>query len=126
MPRLLINGDGGGVEAIELRAGSNRLGRGPTNDFPIEHPTVSNTHCDVIWQDGSVVVRDCGSTNGTFIDNQPIKEALLKPGHTLQLGDVSMVLEVTPATVAIPSINFAEAPSALLADGSAPCLNHPQ
>ena len=125
MPRLIIKTDEGHLEAIELRAGSNRLGRAGNNDFQIDHPTVSTSHCEIICEDGSVLVRDCGSTNGTFIDGTPIKEAQLNPGATLHLGDVELRLEPAPVTVAIPHVDFREPPPPPpLADGSLACLNH--
>jgi len=126
MHRLVFKSSEGHVESIELRPGINRLGRGRINDFPIEHATVSTTHCEIICEDGAVLVRDCGSTNGTFINGNPIKESKLESGQTLQLGEVAMVLEAVPIVVAIPQLAPQPAPPALLADGSVPCLNHPE
>src|ERR1051326_2398139 len=125
--RLVRKSGEGTLEVIELRPGSNRLGRARNNDFTIEDPTISAAHCTVIWQDGAVLVQDGGSTNGTFIDQQPIKESLLKPGQTLQLGAVQLLLEAAPPIVAIPQVDFREpAPPSILADGSQACLNHPE
>jgi len=125
MPRLILKSGGGHVESIELRPGCNRLGRARGSDFPIEHPTVSSAHCEIICQDDTVMVRDCGSTNGTFINGHPIQESRLNPGETLHLGAVEMVLEAAPVVVAIPPIDFREPPPPPpLADGSEPCLNH--
>src|SRR5262245_40704911 len=126
MPRLIRKTDQGQVETIELRPGRNRLGRSHENDFPIEHPTVSASHCDISVTDGAVHVRDCGSTNGTFINGRLITESALNPGESLQLGGVELVLETTPPVVAIPQVVFGEAPPpSPLADGWPACLNHP-
>src|SRR5438876_5270603 len=126
MPRLIVKSGDAHLEAIDLKPGSNRLGRGRNNDFEVDHPTVSTAHCEILCQQGEVLVRDCGSTNGTFINGQPIKESNLAPGQTLHLGDVEMVLETAPATVAIPHIDFREPPPPPpLPDGSMACLNHP-
>ena len=112
-------------EAIELIPGTHRLGRSRGNDFPIEHPTVSAIHCEIVCQGDAVLVRDCGSTNGTFINGQPISEAKLKPGQTLHLGEVEMLLEAGPITVAIPPVDFSEPPPpGPLADGTLACVNH--
>src|SRR5437667_3287734 len=127
MPRLIIRSGSASPETIELRAGSNRLGRGRNNDFPIEHPTVSALHCEIIFEEGAVAVRDCGSTNGTFINGKVIKQSVLQPGDTLHLGEVEMLFEIAPVTLAIPQVNFAEPPPPPpLADGSLVCLNHPE
>jgi hypothetical protein len=112
---------------MELQSGRNRLGRGRNTDFCIDHPTVSAVHCEISCEQGEVLVRDCNSTNGTFINDQPIKESRLTPGQTLRLGDVEMVLETAPVTVAIPHVDFREPPPPPpLADGSVACLNHPE
>ena len=123
--RLVVKSSDAGPEFIELKPGAWRLGRNPGNDFLIPHSTVSGVHCEIVCQDGSVRVRDCGSTNGTFIGGRPIEESELRPGQTLHLGDVEMLLEDLPATVAIPAIEFASPPPpAPLPDGGAACLNH--
>ena len=86
MPRLVLKTDGAQAEGIELRPGRNRLGRGPDNDFLIEHPTVSTAHCEVVCEDAGIRVRDCDSTNGTFINKVRIREAFLKPGSIVSVG----------------------------------------
>ena len=57
-----------------LRTGLNTLGRNPTNDFCIHEASVSSFHAEITVQDdGAVVlVRDLQSTNGTFVDGQPV------------------------------------------------------
>src|SRR5439155_12402814 len=127
MPRLIVHSQEGHAESIELHPGTNRLGRGRQNDFVIEHATVSTAHCEIIVEGETVLIRDCGSTNGTFVKGQRIKEATLKPGEALRLGEVEMALESAPVTVAIPLVDFREPPAPPpLADGSMACLNHPE
>lgn len=127
MSRLLIKSEGEQTQSLELRLGITRLGRSDDNDFQIDHPTISTHHCEIQLEADSVVVRDLGSTNGTFIEGQPVKEARLQAGQTLQLGDVQMVLETTPITVAIPKFDVPQVPlPSRLPDGTAACLNHPQ
>src|ERR1051326_5450625 len=66
MAKLLIKSDGFNSKIIELNLGVNRFGRVQGNDFQIEHPTISAKHCEIVLGDGQLIVRDCGSTNGTF------------------------------------------------------------
>lgn len=79
--------------AFELRAGLNKLGRNPTNDFRIADPSVSAFHAEISVSPGSLIVRDLSSTNGTFINGQKIEEAELPPNSTLRLGNVELRLE---------------------------------
>jgi len=127
MARLLVKLEGAGDGVIELNLGINRLGRSSDNDFRIEHPTVSATHCEIKLADGSVILRDCDSTNGTFVGGERVKEAKLSAGQTLRLGDVELVVESTEVTIAIPKFDAPQpAPPVVLADGSLICPRHPR
>src|SRR6266480_981071 len=37
------------------------------------HPYVSHRHCELLAEDDKFVVRDCNSTNGTFINSQRVE-----------------------------------------------------
>jgi hypothetical protein len=112
---------------IELNLGVNRFGRSPENHFQIEHPTVSDMHCEIVLTGEGVVVRDCASTNGTFVGGQRVEEASLSAGESLHLGEVELLVETTEVTVAIPEFDLPRpAPPVVLADGSLICPRHPQ
>ncbi|MGD0100925.1 MAG: GGDEF domain-containing protein [Acidobacteriota bacterium] len=73
------------------------LGRGADCDFIIPDPSVSRKHLQiscrkVIKSDEvstlKIVARDLGSRNGTLINYQPIRSAVLKPGDKIILGHV--------------------------------------
>src|SRR6185295_4543427 len=102
MAKLVLKSEGFHDQLIELRLGVNRLGRSPKNHFPIEHPSVSAWHCEIVLGADEIVVRDCDSTNGTFVDGQQIKEAQLRSGQTLHLGDVELFVESTDVRIEIP------------------------
>jgi len=77
----------------ELKVDKTTIGRVEDNTFQIAEPSVSSHHCE-IWLKGSdVVVKDLGSTNGTFINNEKVSETVLKPGQILRLGQIEMRLE---------------------------------
>lgn len=129
MAKLLIKSDGFRDQIIELKLGVNRFGRSPKSDFQIEHPTVSANHCEIELLDGSLVLRDCDSTNGTFVGGRPIKEATVHEGQTFCLGDVAFFVESTEVRIAIPQmdvIDLRPAPPVVLSDGGLVCPRHPQ
>ena len=114
---------------FELEPGFNTLGRNPTNDYRVHDATVSSFHCEIVLSDDSVLVRDLGSTNGTFIDNQPVHEGHLNPGQILRLGSVELRLESQPVPepvqISVPELTVETPPAAVsLPDGSFSCLNH--
>jgi pSer/pThr/pTyr-binding forkhead associated (FHA) protein len=126
MARLLITSQGFNDRVIELSLGVNRFGRAAANDCQIEHPTVSARHCEIVLGQESIVVRDCGSTNGTFVNDQPVDEAQLVPGQVLRLGEVELVVENTEVKVAIPRFELPPpAPPVVLDNGSMLCPRHP-
>src|SRR5437660_5689093 len=106
MSRLLIQRSASGTQEILLKPGANRLGRSEQNDLPINDPTVSGFHCEIAFEQDTVIVRDLGSTNGTFINSVPIRQAILEPGQTLRLGNVELFFpadaRTPPTTVSGP------------------------
>jgi len=127
MARLVVESGESRRQVIELHWGVNRLGRGPANDFRLDHPAISTNHCEIILGDSGAVVRDRSSTNGTFLDGQRVQEAKLEVGQTLALGNLELLVETTEVTVAIPKIDVKlPSPPAILADGSMLCPRHPR
>ena len=127
MARLLIKTAGLENRTLELRLGVNRVGRDPECDFPIIHPTVSTCHCELEVSNDGVTIRDCGSTNGTFVNGDPVKTARLMPGQEVRLGEVEMFVENTEVNVAIPQFERDRPkPPPVLPDGAVACRRHPE
>jgi hypothetical protein len=125
MAKLIIKSQGFNDQVINLNLGVNRVGRSPGNDVIIEHATISSKHCEIALGDGEVTVRDCGSTNGTYVNDHPVMEARLTAGQVLRLGDVDFLVESTDVTIAIPKFEVARpAPPVVLTDGSLVCPRH--
>ncbi|MCS7337087.1 MAG: FHA domain-containing protein [Verrucomicrobiae bacterium] len=93
MAQLRTLASDGAGSAIELRPGTNRFGRTDDNDFQILDPAVSAHHCVIEYNDGVAVVRDLGSTNGTFVNGMRIQEAVLQHGQVLRIGTVELLYE---------------------------------
>ena len=119
MARLLKSNATGEPEVLELKLGVNHFGRDPENHFPVNHPSVSTHHCELILTADGVVLRDLGSTNGTFLDGQPVQQALLAPGQKLRLGEVEFEVASTDVHIAIPTYERPiPAPPVVLPDGA--------
>ncbi|HEY5345019.1 MAG TPA: FHA domain-containing protein [Verrucomicrobiae bacterium] len=126
MARLLVKTEGLGIQALELRLGVNHVGRDSDCEQHLNHHTVSSLHCELALTHDGVYLRDCDSTNGTFINGEPVKEAWLMPGQKLKLGDVELFVESTDATIAIPQIQpEIVAPKVIQENGELFCAQHP-
>jgi hypothetical protein len=127
MARLLVKTKGLGIQAIELQMGVNHVGRNPDCEQHISHHTVSSLHCELSLTHDGVYLRDCNSTNGTFLNGEPVKEAWLRPGQELRLGDVELWVESVDATIAIPEIvQEVAAPKVVQQHGELCCARHPE
>ncbi|PWU19471.1 MAG: hypothetical protein C5B50_06410 [Verrucomicrobia bacterium] len=91
MARLIVNPGSTATWEIQLKPGANFIGRAAANDFTLEDSSVSGSHCQLLVEESCVVLKDLGSTNGTFINRTQIKEAVLQDGQNIQLGGVSMI-----------------------------------
>ena len=62
------------------------IGSAETNDLRLADPTVSRFHCELRATSSGIVVRDLGSTNGTWAGAVRIVEGVLAPGAVLTVG----------------------------------------
>ncbi len=67
------------------------LGRSPEADVKIDDRWVSRRHCELSEMDGMIVVRDLGSTHGTYVNGRQVSEARLRPDDKLTIGMTSFV-----------------------------------
>jgi hypothetical protein len=70
----------------QLTSPSTVLGRGAEADIVVDDPGVSRRHAELRLEAGSAVVRDLGSTNGTFVDGERTNAARLADGSTITIG----------------------------------------
>jgi hypothetical protein len=125
MARLIFKNGSQAGQALELRAGINRIGRNPDNDVHIPDPSVSSHHCEMHVSDLGIAFRDLGSTNGSFIDGRPVVKEILTAGKTLKLGAIEFDVEIPQAVIAIPDRPKQEEVFAnFLADGTQACQTH--
>lgn len=76
--------------AYPLVLAVTRLGRGSDADIRIDDPGVSRAHCEIVLGTPPLV-RDLGSTNGTYVDGQKIGQLALMDGSRLQIGSTTLV-----------------------------------
>jgi DNA-binding NtrC family response regulator len=63
-----------------------RIGSMEDNDVVLNDDTVSRYHCKIVQEDSGYALVDLRSTNGTFINKVRVREAFLKPGSQLAVG----------------------------------------
>lgn len=87
--KLVIVGGDAKKSEIDLRLPAT-IGRGREASLTLPHPLVSRLHCELYESAGRLFVRDLGSLNGTFVNNQRIDgEAELPVSQLLTIGTVT-------------------------------------
>lgn len=86
MSKLILSMDGLMLKEIELSKERTTIGRKPHNDIQIDNLAISGEHAVVITILNDSFLEDLSSTNGTFVNGQPIKKHFLQHGDTIELG----------------------------------------
>lgn len=95
-PIASLMGRSGAVKGTRfpIRAPVASVGRGEYNDIVLPDASVSTMHAKLQRRDGVWIVVDLGSTNGTFVDEEAVRDDVaLSPGTTLRFGEVSLMFE---------------------------------
>jgi len=83
-------------QRLQVKTPIANIGRADYNDLVMPDASVSTSHAKLQRREGVWVLVDLESTNGTFVDGEPVKgEAPLAPGAMVRFGDVQLVFEPT-------------------------------
>jgi tetratricopeptide (TPR) repeat protein len=63
------------------------IGRGPENSLCIPASVVSRSHAELIRIGDDFLLRDLGSTNGSYVNGARVSEQMLNDGDTLRFGN---------------------------------------
>ena len=67
------------------------VGRSSELDMVLVEDMVSRKHAKLTTAGDQIVIQDLGSTNGTFVDGQPIRRISLTDGTRVTLGRTTLV-----------------------------------
>ena len=62
------------------------IGRSSKSEIQIDQESVSRNHAKIINTGKSIILRDLGSTNGTYVNDQLIDEYVLRDGDFIKIG----------------------------------------
>lgn len=80
-------------QKISLELPLTRVGRREGNDWVLQDSSVSGSHCEIEKTDNGFLIRDLGSTNGTKVNSEPIKDKLLFRNDIIHIGEISVMIE---------------------------------
>ncbi len=88
----LVPLDGG--TAVEIEKDLIVVGRREDCDVLLDHKSVSKQHCVIVKNEGLLLIRDLGSTNGTRVNGQRVRRAALLPNDQLFIASVRFSVDV--------------------------------
>ncbi len=94
------------IRCFRLELGCTTIGRSAESSIQLTDASLSARHCEIALGPDGAVIRDLGSTNGTFVAGHPVRIASLNLGEPFRLGSVECVLhQPTPAPASVPQPN---------------------
>lgn len=100
MSKLTLQYEGIALKEYAVGAGVT-IGRLPDNVVLIDNPAVSGHHARVFWEGSRVILEDLRSTNGTFVNGQPITRHVLQHGDHVLVGKHQLVFDQNAAENAV-------------------------
>jgi len=94
--KLVVVGGDIDASSFEIRLPAV-IGRAKNVTLSLTQPLISRRHCELYEKSGRLVVRDLGSLNGTFVNNEQIaSEHIVEPDQLLTIGTVTLRAQYEP------------------------------
>lgn len=97
MAKLIFIGEKFDGRVYEFAVEKTSVGRGDHNTLTIQDASVSQSHCEILVYGTEVIVRDLGSSNGTFVNGVRLDKQQQRPlhnGQTVKFGSIEARLEL--------------------------------
>lgn len=91
----IIRGPQTGID-IELKRGSQTVGRDPRCSIFLNDMTVSRDHAIIEVGPTGCVIRDQNSVNGVWVNDRLVEASELKPGDIIQIGAFCLAYRQRP------------------------------
>src|SRR5262245_41702601 len=86
---LVLGAPGRIGEIVKIKGDRLTVGRKGKHDLVLSDPSVSQDHAEIKKTASGWVVRDLGSSNGTFVEGKKVSEAPLPSGSVVTFGEIA-------------------------------------
>ncbi|MGJ8636052.1 MAG: FHA domain-containing protein [Phycisphaerales bacterium] len=84
----------GKAQPVPLTGDRTLVGRLDDCQIRIRSGKISRHHCEILKEGGSLKLRDLGSSNGTFVNQERVEETELKAGDLVAIGSLVFLVQV--------------------------------
>jgi len=86
---IVLNGPSPGItrHLTSDSSSSVTIGRHPSRELPVDDDRASRLHARISYRAEHWHIEDCGSRNGTYVNSQPVQQAVLEPGDLIRIGE---------------------------------------
>jgi nitrogen-specific signal transduction histidine kinase len=91
LPRVIVTKGVDEGKQFDLTGEHVGIGRDGSNRIKLHDTEVSRRHAEFVRTSEGYRLVDRGSANGTFVNNQSIRDVLLQPGDQIQIGQTLLV-----------------------------------
>lgn len=103
-----------------LENGPVIIGRTPEAQVQVPVQEVSRRHCELQFSGNRIQLKDLGSSNGTFVNDHKVSNAILHAGDRLRVGPITFVVQIDGQPKEISPAMLAAAPKPAPAAKKAP------
>jgi DNA-binding NtrC family response regulator len=98
---VVIDGPARG-KRVRVENGLARIGSAAGSDLSLPDFTVSRVHCEIRVHPSAIAIKDCGSTNGTYVEGVNIREGEVQPGAAVRVGRSVFRIESVDGNSIVP------------------------
>jgi len=91
MNKLVLRFEDKIVQEYALDQEEVTIGRKPDNTIAIDHRAVSGVHARVLQIGNKAILEDLGSTNGTQVNQKPVRKHVLQHGDVVAVGQHTLL-----------------------------------
>jgi nitrogen-specific signal transduction histidine kinase len=103
VPRLIVIRGVDEGKQFELAGDHIGAGRDASNRVKLHDTEASRRHAEFVRTLEGYRLLDVGSANGTFVNNQAVRDVLLQPGDHIQIGQTVLVYSAGPGEAPAPT-----------------------
>jgi Nif-specific regulatory protein len=108
MHSVIISKDSQFIQVVPL-GGKATIGRNPGNDIVLDAAGVSRNHASILRQDDQFLLVDQGSTNGTYVEDKPVRRHPLVNGTSFRIQNYLLTFVKEASSQQVPLEDLATA-----------------